>query len=303
MKWKKSLLLVMAVFSSSLFLEARTWTSSDGRTIEADYLDSDEDSVRVRFRGGRVVEIPFETLSEKDRAWALEQAQQEAEKENEVRSTEDLTGEWLKKEENGLQYRLYGGKRLREKERYPLVIYLHGRTGNVMEPERPWELGPFVEEDAYRKRSCIIFSPQSPDGGQTGWHGDLAEKVVTVVKRLIKELPVDENRVYLTGFSMGGYGTFHLLSTHPELFAAGVPIAGGGNPSTAENFSKVPVWVFHGDQDDAVDVEQSRKLVAALEDEDAPVKYTEMKGKGHGIVGEVYQNEELHEWLFEQVKP
>ena len=73
----------------------------------------------------------------------------------------------------------------------------------------------------------------------------------------MKSLPVDKNRIYVTGYSMGGFGTFHLLAQEPKLFAAGVPVAGGGNPGTASSIKDVPVWVFHGAKDPTVPVAAS----------------------------------------------
>lgn len=101
---------------------------------------------------------------------------------------------------------------------------------------------------------------------------------------------------------MGGYGTFHILAQEPKLFAAGVPIAGGGNPGSASDMKKIPFWVFHGAKDPTVKVTQSQGMVEALKKARAEVKYTEYPDGDHSIVGEVLQTEELHEWLFEQSK-
>lgn len=109
-------------------------------------------------------------------------------------------------------------------------------------------------------------------------------------------------RIYLTGYSMGGFGTFHLLAQEPQLFAAGIPIAGGGNPSSAGSFKKVPVWVFHGTKDPIVPVDLSRSMVEALEKERADPKYTEFPDGNHGIANQVYADQAVHEWLFEQTQ-
>ena len=109
---------------------------------------------------------------------------------------------------------------------YPLVVWLHGRGGDVMTPDSPGQARAFASGDNFRKRPCFIISPQNPD--QLGWNGVKADGVVEIVKELLKNLPIDEKRVYLAGYSMGGYGTFHILAQEPKLFAAGVPIAGGG---------------------------------------------------------------------------
>ena len=99
---------------------------------------------------------------------------------------------------------------------------------------------------------------------------------------------------------MGAYGTFHILAREPKLFAAGVPIAGGGNPGTAGDFRKVPLWVFHGAKDPTVPVNQSRSMVEALEKEGAEVKYTEYPGVGHDAWSRAFADPELPTWLFAQ---
>jgi predicted peptidase len=99
---------------------------------------------------------------------------------------------------------------------------------------------------------------------------------------------------------MGGYGTFHILAQEPKLFAAGVPIAGGGIPGSASEMKKVPLWVFHGAKDLTVKFSQSQNMVEALKKARAKVKYTEYPDGDQGIVGEVLRTKELHEWLFEQ---
>ncbi|MEM9481591.1 MAG: prolyl oligopeptidase family serine peptidase, partial [Verrucomicrobiota bacterium] len=122
-------------------------------------------------------------------------------------------------------------------------------------------------------------------------------------KDLIERAPVDRNRIYLCGFSMGGYGTWGLLAREPELFAAGIPVAGGGSPNNGPKIKDIPIWAFHGENDDSVKVDQSRNLVKAIEDAGgSKVKYTEFKGEGHLISGKVFSDEETHEWLFEQAK-
>jgi predicted peptidase len=101
---------------------------------------------------------------------------------------------------------------------------------------------------------------------------------------------------------MGSFGTWTILGKEPKLFAAAVPIAGGGSSGLASDLRKIPIWTFHGDADATCSVEDTRKIVEALEKARAPVKYTEMKGEGHGIPPKVYNDEKVHEWLFQQKK-
>ena len=118
------------------------------------------------------------------------------------------------------------------------------------------------------------------------------------LKDLIKKLPiVDPDRVYVIGYSMGGFGTFHFLKEEPRLFAAGVPIAGGS--SNVSKLRSMPIWAFHGDEDKIVPVESTRKCAEELK-RSKVFKYTEIEGGGHGIVGQVLNDEKVHEWLFAQ---
>src|SRR5262249_27433913 len=129
--------------------------------------------------------------------------------------------------------------------------------------------------------------------------GDLA---LELIEALCKEYRIDKKRIYVTGLSMGGYGTWGLLSRKPDLFAAAIPICGGGDVKKAGKFAKGPIWGFHGDKDKAVPVESSREMIKALEKAGAKPKYNEYEGVGHDSWTRTYRDEKVHEWLFEQKK-
>jgi len=305
------LALLAACFLGAMPASAvpREWKTADGsKTINAEFVSSKGGDVTIRrATDQKIFTIALATLSEADRKWVAdtlakeEEASAKSDKGSEFAKL--LTGEWERTEGHGLPYRIYGARKLRgaDEKGYPLVIYLHGRNGDVMTPEQPNEARSFSEEENYRKRSCIIIAPQCPKDGSS-WDGKNADAVLEIIEDLTKNLAVDKKRIYLTGYSMGGYGTFYLLNQEPKLFAAGVPVAGGGNPNTAENFKNVPVWVFHGAKDEDVKVEQSKRMVEALQKEKAEVKYTEYPDAGHGSSGQVYADTAMHEWLFGQVK-
>jgi len=113
----------------------------------------------------------------------------------------------------------------------------------------------------------------------------------------LSPLPIDKARLYCVGYSMGGFGTYHLINTEPRLFAAGVAVAGCTGPETASTFKKVPLWLFHAADDAVVDVKYSRALAEALK-RAKDCKYTEYPTGGHGVVGKAFENEEMHTWLF-----
>ena len=169
-----------------------------------------------------------------------------------------------------------------------------------MKPDTPGSANKFAATKE-RDRRCFVLAPQAPKKDET-WSGKNGVSVIEIAKDLIKHLPIDENRIYLTGYSMGAYGTFRLLGAEPKFFAAAVPIAGGGNPSAARDYKKVPIWIFHGAKDPTVKVEQSQKMVEALKKARADVQYTEFPEGDHGIAGKVYSDEKVHEWMFKQAR-
>ena len=305
---------LLAVFSCALLalslpglaVETREWKTADGgKTIQAEYVSAKDGKVTIRRSDNRkIFTIALDTLSPADREWVAKQLETESEEAAKSDKSNPfaklLSGEWQKTEGHGLSYRIFGARKLRgaDETGYPLVIYLHGRGGDVMTPEQPGEAKTFSQEENYRKRECIIIAPQCPK--DASWDGKNGEAVVEIIGDLVKNLAIDKKRIYLTGYSMGGYGTFQLLGQEPRLFAAGVPIAGGGDPNRAESYKNVPTWIFHGAKDPTVNVDQSRKMVEALRKARSEVKYTEYDDGDHGIVGRVYADPELHEWLFKQ---
>lgn len=312
-----STFMLIGLSSLSALAEFREWTSSDGRTLLAEFVQFQDDQVTIKRRvDGREFSLPLTTLSETDQAWVREQGaalQKQAELEAAKADASNpfarlVTGNWERHEGDGLKYRFYGDPKLRDEssgdspKTYPLVIYLHGKNGDVMTPEKPWDPDNFAKTESFRERPCFILVPQAPKDNET-WQGKNGEAVVEIAEDLIKHLPIDEKRIYLTGYSMGAFGTFHLLASEPKFFAAAVPIAGGGDPSGVRRHRKVPVWVFHGAKDDVVDLEQSQRMVDAMEKARAPVKFEIFPEGDHGISGKVYGRQDVHEWLFQQVRP
>ncbi len=306
------LFLVSATCFCITTLPAREWTSADGtQQTEAEFVSASDGSVTFQKPDGKRITFSLAKLSEEDRTWVKEKlaakpapgatpgtAKTGEEKSNE--HTKQITGKWERLEDATLKYRFFGERKLKGAKLYPLVVYLHGKGGDVMTPEVPGQVSGFADGANYHKRPCFIIAPQCPANGF--WNGDNNLNVIKVIETLVRDLPIDAERIYLTGYSMGGFGTFDIVARQPKLFAAAVPVAGGGNPATAESMKGVPFWVFHGDADAVVNVEQSRKMVEALKKAGGKVEYTEVAGGSHGIVGPVYQERKLHVWMFEQTQ-
>ncbi|MFN0128292.1 MAG: prolyl oligopeptidase family serine peptidase [Verrucomicrobiales bacterium] len=303
---------LVAFLCLTLPLAARTWTSSDGRTLEADFVSATETSVTLKKAGGKPFTLELAKLSAEDQEFVKEQAAAGAKpapgKTEEKPAgpataiagpyAEHLKGEWSQFEgKGGLQGMLFGGKDLDAKTKYPLVIYLHGKGNDVLSKAALGFANACSKEENYKERPCLIYAPQCPD--ENGWQGATGVNLMKTLKDLIKNLPVDEDRLYVIGYSMGGYGTFALLNDNPRMFAAGIPIAGGAQVGVAKNLRRIPVWIWHGEKDDVVPPDQSRAIAKALE-RVKTAKYTEVPGGTHGIGGEVEKNAEVHKWLFEQ---
>ena len=203
--------------------------------------------------------------------------------------------------------------------RYPLVVFLHGIGERGADNERQLLHGvkEFVKESTRKKHPCFLAVPQCPSDNLwvivTPWDvgGNLSlarsptqptAMVLDLIDSLCKEYRIDSDRIYLTGISIGGYGTWDLASRKPGLFAAAMPVCGGGDPAQAEKLAKLPIWVFHGDADSSVPVERSRDMIAAIRKAGGEPKYTEYKGVGHDSWTPTYKDSEVFDWLFEQKK-
>jgi predicted peptidase len=116
---------------------------------------------------------------------------------------------------------------------------------------------------------------------------------------LVSRYRIDKQRIYVTGLSLGGFGTWSLAAAYPDRFAAIAPICGGGNPEDAASIAHLPVWVFHGAKDKVVSIEKSEEMVAALKKVGSDVKFTVYPDAGHNSWTATYENPELYEWFLE----
>lgn len=283
--------------------QSREWTSADGRKLEAEFVSATDEAVTLkRAADGRSFTLPMQGLSAADQTWVIEERAKNA-KPIEGPYASLLTGDWALSEDDGLPFALFGAKDLDASRKYPLVVALHGRSPNE---ENGKQLGPFsksfAEAARYEKNPCIIFAPHGyqPYGGQgTAWNNEPGTKALALIEKLVETLPIDENRIYVVGYSMGGFGACHFAVTEPKRFAAVVAGAGCTGPDSADVFKRLPIWLFHAADDPTVDVKYSRDLAEALKRSET-MKYTEYPTGGHGIAGTIFNDDALHEWLFQQ---
>jgi predicted peptidase len=183
-------------------------------------------------------------------------------------------------------------------KKWPLLVFLHGAGERGDDLNLLKKHGPPKLIAAGKKFEAIVVSPQVPEGEFWNPHG-----VKALVDKMKKEHRVDGARVYITGISMGGFGTFDTIAAYPEVFAAAVPICGGAGVNVVKftPLKEMPIWIFHGDKDTAVPVEFSQMAMRAFERNKAPnVKLTIYPGVPHDSWTQTYDNAEVWKWLFEQ---
>lgn len=222
-----------------------------------------------------------------------------------------------------LPYSLFIPKNYDPQKQYPLVVFLHGagERGYNNQVQLKANEGAIVwaSDLVQATNPCFVLAPQCPqNAGWTDiWGGKpfepsvYLEMVYDVILDLTKNYSIDKGRIYLTGLSMGGFGTWALAMVHPETFAALVPICGWGDTSKAYLIKDIPTWVFTAEDDPVVKVEGVRAIVKALQDLNAPIRYTEYE-KGvvspplalmaHWSWVPTYKNQKMIEWLFSQRK-
>jgi predicted peptidase len=178
--------------------------------------------------------------------------------------------------------------------RWPLIVFLHGSGERGDDLDKVKVHGPPKLVLTQPDFPFIVASPQAPKDG--GW--DTAT-LNALLDELLLRLPVDADRVYLTGLSMGGHGTWRWATEHPERFAAIVPISGAGDEHRVCALKHLPVWAFHGEADDVVSVKGDQITVDALKACDGDVRFTVYPGVGHDAWTATYANAELYRWLLQ----
>ncbi len=215
-----------------------------------------------------------------------------------------------------LPYRLLLPENYDPGRAYPLVLFLHGAGERGADNDLQLVHGAklFTDEDNRRQFPAIVVFPQCPaedywaridPGEDAHWQYPLLRRapgplknVIGLLAELEKDYRVNPHRRYLGGLSMGGFGTFELLARKPDYFAAAFPICGGGNVLAAPLMTDTDLWVFHGGLDDVVPPVNSRKMVEALQEAGASVRYTEYPKANHNSWDSAFAEPQLLPWLF-----
>lgn len=179
------------------------------------------------------------------------------------------------------------------RQSWPLVVFLHGSG------ERGNDASILRKQELFRQRlPAIVVAPQCVPSNS--WEPDT---VINFIRHMISQYRADARRIYLVGYSMGGYGTWATAAAQPEMFAAIVPIAGGGHVEQAKSLAAIPIWAFHGENDKVVPVDQTQQMIEAIRSARGQPKETILSEEGHGICKKVCERADLWQWLLAQQRP
>ena len=186
-----------------------------------------------------------------------------------------------------------------EEKHWPLMLFLHGAGERGDDLQLVKKHGPPKIAEKQKDFPFIVVSPQCP---KDQWWNDNIDVLINLLDDIVAKYDVDRDRIYLTGLSMGGYGSWALGSKYPDRFAAVAPICGGGMRIMASGFKDVPVWAFHGAKDKVVPLEESEEMVAAINARGGDAKLTVYPDAGHDSWSETYDNQEFYDWLLNHRK-
>ena len=199
-----------------------------------------------------------------------------------------------------LKYLLYLPPQYRDsKEKWPLMLFLHGAGERGEDIEKVKVHGPpkLIAKEG-KDFPFIIVSPQCPDDGW--WPGELQlDALDGLLDDMVTRYRVDKDRIYVTGLSMGGFGTWQLAFRHPDRFAAIAPICGRGDPKKADRVKHLPAWVFHGAKDKTVPLKDSQDMVDALTKLGGNVKFTVYPNADHDSWTATYKDPAFYDWLLQ----
>ncbi len=240
--------------------------------------------------------------------------------------TQDLStfekGEYTSPDGSVLPYRILFPDEYDKAKRYPLVLVLHGagERGNDNEKQLVHGGKLFLDSAVRKNYPAIVVFPQCPQ--ESYWSSVKIDRTTTplalsfdysqpvtaplrdamaLVREIVSKEGVNPKKVYITGLSMGGMGTFEAVHRYPDTFAAALPICGGGDTLQYKKV-KTPFWVFHGTADGVVDVKYSRAMVDRLKEMKVKVKYTEYPGVNHNSWDNAFAEPDFLKWMFSRKK-
>jgi predicted peptidase len=209
--------------------------------------------------------------------------------------------EFKTSEGKSIRYLLYLPKQYDSKEKWPLLLFLHGRgeSDGPLSVVKKWGPPRLIERG--ENPPYIVVSPQCPPNPESWPQPVQQDLLLALLDHINNSCKVDRDRIFLTGLSMGGYGSWRLAADHPERFAAVVPICGAGKPADADKLKFLPIWVWHGTEDPAVPFQRSVEMVEAIKKAGSTtIRFTTLEGVGHNSWEAAYATPELYQWLEKQ---
>lgn len=199
---------------------------------------------------------------------------------------------------NKTTYNFWLNEPQQTEDKMPLIVFLHGRSLSGVDINRVKRYGALKGVEKGLDIRAYLVAPQLPSGP---W---VAGNVNEIVDYMVKNYKIDESRIYVTGMSLGSYGTMKYVGEYPDRVAAAISICGGGDVNDACNLAKVPIKVIHGDKDFIVPLSESKKIVNAVKkcNTNAPIELEVIKGGNHGSVEDLYRHQELYDWLLKHKK-
>lgn len=217
---------------------------------------------------------------------------------------------------NSIPYQLFIPTEFEQTQSYPIILFLHGsgERGDDNLKQLSWGVEAFISEEVQSLQKAFVLAPQCPAGKrwvEVNWDStahdmpvqpsDALQSVWSELSMLQREFPIDGNRIYVIGLSMGGYGTWDLLQRYGNEIAAAVPICGGGDVKLIDKLVDVPIWAFHSEDDTIVPVQRSRDMFeAVVEQGGQKIRYTEFSTEGHNSWSAPFESMALYRWLFQQ---
>jgi predicted peptidase len=218
-----------------------------------------------------------------------------------------------------VKYRLLSPESARPGQRCPLIVFLHGagERGDDNVKQLLYLPDVLARPENLMRFECFALAPQCPEGLQwvdVPWGAKesspqpAASRAIKMAEAILDEVlhkwPIDEDRVYLTGLSMGGFGAWDLALRRPATFAALAPLCGGADETQVAALAHLPIWAVHGEKDTAVPVERSRRMIEAVRAAGGKPKYSELPNVAHNCWTTAYAPEfGLLDWIFEQRRP
>ena len=230
-----------------------------------------------------------------------------------IADTEVFVAEMFRNARNQtMPYRLFVPSTYDKRNQYPLVLWLCGSAGRGTNNLNQISIGNIIGSHVWTapenqaKHPCFVVAPQCPDNETWSDSGAKPAAPLTLALEILNELRqkfrIDSRRLYVAGQSMGGFGTWSVISAHPDMFAAAIPLCGGGDETQAAKLARIPIWAYHGAKDESVNVQRSRNMIAAIRKAGGQPKYTEYPDEGHAVWTKAFSEPELLPWVFSQIR-